>query len=261
MLKSNLYSKKYFESERCEGYVEYTKNKLSSIRMVELNLLGLKRGDKFLDIGCGRGDLCTYLSKKGVDVWGIDYSEDAVNLTRKTVEKRHKIQILLADARRTGLESNSFDKILLGDIVEHMSYSEALDMVQEAHRLLAPNGTLVIHTAPNLWFKRIIYPCVYIALKIMSQREVLMKLSDNIKATYKFHEDEYTPGLMKKLFMKSNFDIYNVWVNRDILRDGTENYIQNFRKNFLIDLLVKIINSSPLVYIFGNDIFASAIKK
>ena len=68
-ISAKVYNEQYFESDRCEGYAEYISNKLSYIKQIEIDLLELKKNDIILDVGCGRGDIPSYLSKNKFNFW------------------------------------------------------------------------------------------------------------------------------------------------------------------------------------------------
>jgi len=53
---------------------------------------------KALDLGCGKGDNCVAMAKKGFKVTGVDWSEEAINLAKKyATENSLDIEYILAD--------------------------------------------------------------------------------------------------------------------------------------------------------------------
>ena len=260
MLDSNIYSKKYFESERCEGFYEAKRGVLSPVKMKEMEMLRIKKNEIFLDVGCGRGDILAYANKLGCDIWGIDYSKDAISLSKKKVPKKNRHQIVKGNALNTGFSDNFFDKILVGDVVEHVTYEEAKEMVDELFRILKPKGKILIHTAPNLWFKKFIYPLLKVVLLLMNQNKLKISLERNIKATYKYHVDEYSIVGFNRLMKKSKFNDYKTWILRDALRTESRNYLTPLKKSAFLNIFVRLINGSFLIYFFGNDLFCLATK-
>lgn len=72
-----------------------------------IELLEPKQGEKILDLGCGTGDLAKSLADSGVDVVGVDKSE---NMVAKATSKYPSISFMVQDA--TELEfSNEFDAV------------------------------------------------------------------------------------------------------------------------------------------------------
>src|SRR6266446_4071196 len=116
-ISAKVYSEKYFESDRCEGYAEYISNKLSYIKQLEIDLLKLNKNDIILDVGCGRGDIAAYLSENKFNFWATDYAEDAIKLTKKRVSPKYKKQIILADARKFSIKNVKFTKMIIGDVI------------------------------------------------------------------------------------------------------------------------------------------------
>jgi 2-polyprenyl-3-methyl-5-hydroxy-6-metoxy-1,4-benzoquinol methylase len=259
-IRPKIYNKKYFDSERCEGFAEYKKNKLSPVKIIEISLLNLRKKDRVLDVGCGRGDIPHYLSKRGYDIWATDYSNDAVEITQKRVTSKHRKQVFLCDARKQVIKNTIFDKIVVGDVIEHMTFKDALRLVNNTYLELADGGILVVHTSPNVWFKKYIYPLTKIAFKIMRFEKVVSMLDENIEGTHHYHIDEYSPLSLFKLMKKSKFKKFKVWVNRDAVRESSTNYLDPIKKSALLKACIWSINNSPLIYLFGNDLFVVAQK-
>src|SRR3989338_9315460 len=88
---SEVYSKEYFLSDRCDGYKEFLNNKsLSYIKKKQLKLLNPKEGDRILDIGCGRSEVLYHCAKQGAAVFGLDYSKDALEISKTTLDGINK---------------------------------------------------------------------------------------------------------------------------------------------------------------------------
>ena len=259
MLNPNIYDRAYFNSAQCEGYVEFKSGRLSPIKQLEIDLLKIEKTDCVLDIGCGRGDIISYLSKMGINFWGVDYSLNAVKLTRKKVKINEQKRVLHDDARKISLPNESVNKILIGDVIEHMTYNEAKVVIEEAFRLLTKSGVCVIHTAPNKAFRKYLVPILKSLLKFYKPL-IYKKFVYNIKVVDKYHINEYSLGELNKLMATSSFKKYTVWANRDVLRKNGLNYLQNIRNKLFFRLIAGVINNTPLINLFGNDLFVLAIK-
>jgi len=72
-------------------------------------------GKKILDIGCGLGFYTDYLSKQGHDSWGVDFVTDFINQAKKSRQGN----FVLGKAEQLPFEDNSFDTVILFDILEH----------------------------------------------------------------------------------------------------------------------------------------------
>lgn len=106
-----------------------------------------KKNPKILDIGCGTGKNVEVLEKLGT-TWGIDVSEKAILYCKKRGLKKVK----LAKAEATGFKDNSFDAVVLFDVLEHVDDTQT---VKEILRILKPNGLVLITVPayPWLWSK------------------------------------------------------------------------------------------------------------
>jgi ubiquinone/menaquinone biosynthesis C-methylase UbiE len=260
MLNPKIYDKKYLTSHRCEGYYEDLEGKLSPIKNLEMKMLAICERDVFLDVGCGRGEILAHVCKNSKNIYGVDYSRDAVSLTRKRLPVRFRKNILQTDARKIKLKSNSVNKILMGDIVEHMTFSEAVEMLDEAYRLLKPNGQLIIHTSPNRYFSKYIAKAVYAVLQWLGYKSVAKNFKANIDATRIYHVYEFSRADLKKLLSRSKFSDYKTWIHPDVLRVSSKNYLTPLKNNLMFSLFSQMVNRTVLLELFGNDLFAVATK-
>lgn len=163
---SVLYDEQYFLNV-CEGYQEFRSSDGAylSQRLAEaLAVAGIAAGMQVLDVGCGRGEILRRTSKLGAHAYGIDYASVAVRISRQVALQIRSEDVpagvYQASALYLPFEANTFDRILMLDIVEHL-YPEELSLAfREAYRVLKPGGRIVIHTAPNVWYDRYAYPVV-----------------------------------------------------------------------------------------------------
>ncbi len=98
-----------------------------------------------LDVGCGGGDLASYLHARGNTVWGIDGNPDALASaaaycaeTRVADLDRETLPAIVGDQR--------FDVVIFADSLEHLR--EPWHTLQSARDVLAPGGT-VVASIPN----------------------------------------------------------------------------------------------------------------
>lgn len=153
------YSKEYY-LENCAGHELFTQHEgkeLDTIRRYVLDLVPLQPGSSGLDIGCGRGEIVSALSQLGLSfVAGIDASAVAIELSKATCQvqiSRGQVGIYQMNATRLEFETGRFDILYMTDIVEHLSDENLRKALSEAHRVLKPGGSLVIHTMPTVNYK------------------------------------------------------------------------------------------------------------
>ncbi len=170
---ADRYDATYFLSV-CEGYEEFlvSEGRELSRRLREaFAVAGIGSGMRVLDVGCGRGEILRHCTRAGAIAYGIDYAQAAVLLSREVVAAGEAAGVYQADARHLPFPDATFDRVLLFDIVEHLYPWELDQAIREARRVLKPDGRLVIHTAPNVWYDRYAYPVVRLVRILMGQGE------------------------------------------------------------------------------------------
>ena len=112
-----------------------------------------KDGDRVLDIGCGNGRLLELLKDKNIEYIGIDSSEKLIAIAQKRYPSK---KFLVADALNLPFPTDNFDIVFLIAILHHIpSRAFRLKILQEANRVLKPNGLLIL-TAWDIWRKEAI---------------------------------------------------------------------------------------------------------
>lgn len=100
------------------------------------DFLDKQKGKKILDAGCGEGILVEKYRKMGYDIEGIDPNYESEFVKTGSILK-------------TDYEDNTFDIVLLLDVLEHISYSDQYIALKEIKRILKNYGVLVM-SVPNL---------------------------------------------------------------------------------------------------------------
>ena len=100
---------------------------------------------RVLDLGCGMGGFVALLRQAGVAATGVDSDPSCIAEAR-----RHDLPVVEADVIRYLREAQAgcCDAIVAAHLVEHLPYEVVLEMVEQAHRVLAPGGRLLLIT-PN----------------------------------------------------------------------------------------------------------------
>lgn len=163
-LSPDLYTEEYFRGA-CEGFHEFNETRgerLSPRLQVAFALADIDAGMRVLDIGCGRGEILRHCARLGAHVCGIDYAPAAVSIARKDAHENalNANTVSRADAKALPFPDENFDRVLLFDVVEHLFPWELQQALEQARRVMKPEGLLVVHTAPNAWYDRYAYPFV-----------------------------------------------------------------------------------------------------
>lgn len=102
-----------------------------------------------LDIGCGTGGTTFFLKKYGV-VTGLEN-----DLYAYTCAKSRKLQVKMGSAEHLPFKEGSFNMVTLLDVLYHRNILNVERCIQEARRVLAQSGEIVITDSalPSLWSK------------------------------------------------------------------------------------------------------------
>jgi ubiquinone/menaquinone biosynthesis C-methylase UbiE len=113
----------------------------------------LRAGSRLLEIGCGAGNLLLQATVAGSYPVALDLSMQALTFvrsrleaTRSTTDAPSGFACTQAIGESLPFRENSFDCILLSEVVEHLEAPQI--SIREAVRVLCPGGRLLI-TTPN----------------------------------------------------------------------------------------------------------------
>ncbi|MGD8427068.1 MAG: cyclopropane fatty acyl phospholipid synthase [Balneolaceae bacterium] len=125
--------------------------------------LGLRSGQRVLDIGCGWGSFAQYAARKHhVEVVGITVSEEQQQLARERCEGL-PVEIRLQDYR---LLNERFDAIVSLGMFEHVGVKNYRTYMNVVSRCLKDDGLFVLHTIggnksvrnTDPWIEKYIFP-------------------------------------------------------------------------------------------------------
>lgn len=99
-------------------------------------VFNFKKNMKMLEPGCGRGEFLLNFQKLGLDVTGVDISEEATEFS-------HPFEVKICDIENQKLpfDENTFDVVYSKSFIEHLYYPERY--LKEAFRVLKPGGILL----------------------------------------------------------------------------------------------------------------------
>jgi len=120
------------------------------------DILGLKTGDKILDLGCGFGRHAFEAARRGANVVALDAGRDEVEGVAATfaamveagelsTENLH-VASVQGDALALPFPDGTFDRVICSEVLEHIPND--VGAMRELARVLRPGGTMAI-TVPR----------------------------------------------------------------------------------------------------------------
>jgi SAM-dependent methyltransferase len=118
--------------------------------------LGLRSGDKVLDLGCGFGRHAFEAARRGASVVALDAGRDEVNGVAamfiamveagELAEGSVHANVVQGDALHLPFPDGAFDRVICSEVLEHIP--DDLSAMRELARVLRPGGTMAI-TVPR----------------------------------------------------------------------------------------------------------------
>ncbi|MBJ7904951.1 class I SAM-dependent methyltransferase [Streptomyces sp. NPDC003656] len=141
---SMVYSCAYWEDPETGGTLESAqRDKLELV----CRKLGLKPGQRLLDVGCGWGSMAIHAAREhGVSVVGVTLSQEQAAYARKRVADEgltDRVEIRVQDYR--DVRDGPYDAISSIGMAEHVGAERYLDYARDLHGLLKPGGRLLNH--------------------------------------------------------------------------------------------------------------------
>lgn len=118
-------------------YSLFNRSPKSNLAVVEL--AGLGKDDRFLDVGCGPGAALEHASETGAEVAGIDPSPSMVSRASKRVPDA---DVRVGSAEEIPFPDDSFSVVI--NIASFHHWADRDGGLREVLRVLAPGGTLHI---------------------------------------------------------------------------------------------------------------------
>lgn len=204
------------------GYFRDVKESVDQAQWNKMEMLcrklGLKKGDRVLDVGCGWGALVSYMGKYwDVDVLGITVSQKQLEGAKERVKNmgvEANVRVELMDWRQ--LEENNFDKIVSVGMIEHVGRANLEPYFQKMFALLKPGGVMLNHGITLLHdpFK--------------SVREV----RNGFFAKYIFPDGDVQPiGYVLERAVRVGFEIRDVESLREHYGKTLKCWLERFEKN------------------------------
>lgn len=172
------------------------------------------RHGKVVEAGCGLGRYNFYLSHFGIDMIGLDFSKDTIELLNEWKQKnKYQLSFIEGDITALPFEDNSLSGYLSFGVVEHFIEGPQLPL-KEAYRVLRPGGIAIISTPNKSWSKA--YSKLKGRLKTIVKRLIGRKISKKV-----FFQYEYTPSQLRNFVNASGLTVTH-YSGSDFLYTFTE---------------------------------------
>lgn len=187
---ADIYAKRYGKIDYCKTYIDEFVASLS--------------GKDVLDAGCGAGQITDYLTQKGLNVIGLDFSQELLKIAKQNSPNSKFILADICDYE----QETKVDGIITKDTLFHLPNEDLIHVLQKFKRLLKPNGNIcIIMDTPKeigenifveeLDIKQQVY---YNYLSAEKLKNMLEKTGFNVKKIQRVNENNnasaYATGLM-----------------------------------------------------------------
>lgn len=167
--------------------------------------LELKDDDNVLEVGCGNGYYLSLLNRLGIklSLTGIDIDELALNDAKRFINDK-KVKVMMADASKIPFPNHTFDKIVMSEVIEHVTDDEK-KVLKEVYRVLKKDGILVLTT------NNINYPFLWDPVNWILQHFFNTHIKSGFWAgIWNQHDRLYKENHIKKLVKSAGFNIEQI---------------------------------------------------
>ena len=206
----HLYTRDYF-LRQVDGHHEFAAFRGEEVQLFErhrrnLQLLEMAPHHRFLDVGCGRGELVLCHAARGGNATGIDFSDDAIALARhKARELGVGCEFIVGSFTALSM-TRRYDRILASEFIEHVSADEGAQFFRMARTLLTPGGRLIVYTYPNVLQRSFGYPLSRWLVRLATGEKLPRVQPDAVDEHHRlFHLNEQSYYSLRATARKAGF--------------------------------------------------------
>jgi 2-polyprenyl-3-methyl-5-hydroxy-6-metoxy-1,4-benzoquinol methylase len=239
---------KYYQSEDYISHSDTNKGIINKLYHLvrkqslksKLNLINKAVPNKgtILDIGCGTGYFLQSCKENGWKIEGMEPDPNARLLAEKNTGQSIYTDLFSVK------EEKKYDVITLWHVLEHVH--KLNKSIQHIHKLLKPNGVLVIAVPNHLSYDSVIYETFWAAYDVP-------------RHLYHFTQMDMNKLLIKHNFTQTDlkpmvFDSFYVSMLSDKYKYGKTNYFRAFLNGFQSNTkAASQKNYSSLIYVFKKN--------
>lgn len=169
-------------------------------------LAAIQGGGHLLDVGCSYGAFLEMAAEEGWEPLGVELSSKGCEYARR----RRGLDVFHGTLEAANLPSGSIHAVTLWDVIEHLA--RPLETLREAHRILAPGGTLMLFTINQRSLINRVGDLLYRA-SAGRWRKPLILLYDI------HHNYFFDPRTIGTLLERAGFELVEIdWMDADIER-------------------------------------------
>jgi protein-L-isoaspartate(D-aspartate) O-methyltransferase len=169
----------YWDGDRRVNYggYNYIEGRWEKVGKLFVEHYGLKAGDKILDIGCGKGFLLFDIAKiiPGIDVYGLDISEYAINDSLKDIKK----DLDIGCCSQLPYNDKSFDLVISINTIHNLELEQCKIAVKEIVRVSRKNAFIIVDAYNNDQQKKNLFDWNLTAKTILHQNEWIRLFKEN----------------------------------------------------------------------------------
>jgi cyclopropane fatty-acyl-phospholipid synthase-like methyltransferase len=248
-LVRSLYTDEYFlnDATGSQEFIDFKggfEDLIPKFKMV-IKSLDLKQTDKYLDIGCGRGELVIYHTLRGGYAVGADFSSEAIALSKKKASELNTECNFIVSTFEEIPEEIKYDKITAIDFIEHISKEEGRLFFTKCFNLLNPGGRILVYTFPNTLRRKIGYRLIRL-LSFFKKNPLPAREPDTISEHYKlYHLNEQNFFTLRKMAINAGLKLLSIYYFDESIKDSA---------------LKKILINTPFRHLFLKGLTLIAEK-
>ena len=101
---------------------------------------------KILNIGCGNGAFEYLIANKAKEIVGVEIKDEDLFAARTECKSFKNVNFVEANILEDGFPETSCDVISMFDVIEHIPRTTESFVLGRIHKMLKPNGKIVIST-------------------------------------------------------------------------------------------------------------------
>lgn len=188
----------------------------------------VKRNDRVLEIGCGRGYTSLKLAPKVKSMVGIDVSDSVIaesnELITKYGIKNLEVRLVSAFELKENFIKNEFDACISIDTIEHLHPDDAKEHLRQIFYVLKPGGRYIIQM-PN---------------RLNGPHDITKQIFPGEHHALGFHLNESTYQEMIKIMRSIGFNRFKVFIPIKFLKLDLNPMITPYHISFTYEKLYNI---------------------